>query len=335
MQPVRWGILSTANIGLEKVIPAMMKSEACDIRAIASRDLAKAEAAANKLEVPKAYGSYQELLQDPDIEAVYNPLPNQLHVPVSIEAAEAGKHVLCEKPIALTAGETQKLITARDRTSRLILEAFMVRHHPQWQQARKIARSGKLGDIKLIQSTFSFFNTDPLNIRNKKETGGGALYDIGVYPIVAARYFFGGEPQRVLGVMKRDPSFGIDILTSGILEYSDAMAVFSVSTQMVPYQRLHIFGCAGRLEIEVPYNAPPHAPGVFYQDDGAELGDASAHKIALEICDQYQLQAEQFGRYIRGMDEPEFPLEDSLAQMRIIDALFRSAESAQWVSLSE
>lgn len=333
MKPVKWGILSTAKIGVEKVIPAMINSKLCHVQAIASRDASKARRAAEKLAIPVVHGSYQALLDDPDIEAVYIPVPNHLHVPLSIQAAEAGKHVLCEKPIALTAAETSQLIAARQRTGRIILEAFMVRHHPQWQQARQIINSGKLGDLRLVQSTFSFFNADPANIRNRTETGGGALYDIGVYPIVAARYFTGAEPRRVLGLMQRDPEQGIDTLTSAILDYGQTMAMFTVSTRMVPYQRLHLFGSVGRLEIEIPYNAPAGAATMLYLDDGKRPGDASAVKLTVAPCDQYQRQAEDFGRYVRGLAQPEFQLEDSLAQMRLVDALFQSAAEGRWVDI--
>lgn len=330
MQKVKWGILSTARIGVEKVIPAIINGEGCEVSAIASRSFDKARTAADQLGIARAYGSYEELLQDPEIEAIYNPLPNHMHVPLSIQALEAGKHVLCEKPLALTVSETRDLIAARDRSGCLVVEAFMVRHHPQWQRARQILRSGKLGELRLIQSTFSFFNANPADIRNMPETGGGAIYDIGVYPITASRYFMGGEPRRVLGVMKFDPDFKTDILSSAILEYEDAMAVFSVSTQMVPYQRLHLFGSKGRLEFEIPYNSPPDQPAVFSFDDGSQLGGASALSESLPACDQYQLMAETFARNIRGLEQPEFPLEDSLAQMQIIEALFQSAKDGQW-----
>ncbi|PLX35509.1 MAG: NAD-binding protein [Hyphomicrobiales bacterium] len=333
MEPVRWGILSTARIGLDQVIPAMMQSELCDIRAIASRDRSRGQAAAERLGIPKAYDSYAGLLADPDIEAIYNPLPNHLHVPLSIEALAAGKHVLCEKPIGLNAAETADLLAARDQGDRLIVEAFMVRHHPQWQRAREILRSGEIGPLRLIQSTFSFFNDNPRDIRNRPETGGGALYDIGVYPITAARYFLASEPKRVFGAIRQDPDFGTDILTSGMMEFEDAMAVFTVSTQMVPYQRLHLFAAKGRIEIRIPYNAPSDAETRIYLDDGSGLGDVSARSETIAPCDQYRLQAERFGRCVRGLETPEFPLEDSLAQMRLVDAIFASARSGQWIDM--
>lgn len=333
MKPVKWGVLSTARIGVKQVIPAMMKSLLCEIIAIASRSEAGAREAAGALGIPRAYGSYQALLADADVEAVYIPVPNHMHVPLAIEALDAGKHVLCEKPLALNAAEAEKLMAARKRSGCLALEAFMVRHHPQWQRAREIVRTGTLGDLRLIQSTFSFYNANPQDIRNRPETGGGALYDIGVYPLTAARYFFGAEPKRVLGLMKRDAAFGTDVLTSAILDYEDAMAVFAVSTQMVPYQRLQIFGHRKRLEIEIPFNAPADAETVIKLDDGSQLADASAQGETIDACDQYRLQGEQFSRYVRGKAKPEFPLEDSAALMRIIDALFASAETSQWVEL--
>src|SRR5450432_1641379 len=206
-QKVKWGILGAASIAVRKVIPGMQKGTWSEVAAIASRDLSKAKAAAGALRIEKAYGSYEELLSDPEIEAVYNPLPNHLHVPWSIRAAEAGKHVLCEKPIALTVAECRTLIVARDRTGVKIGEAFMVRTHPQWLRAREIVRSGQIGDLRAMQCAFSYFNRDPANIRNVEEWGGGTLMDIGCYPIQISRFLFGHEPLRVVGKVERDPEF--------------------------------------------------------------------------------------------------------------------------------
>jgi predicted dehydrogenase len=330
MEPVTWGIISTARIGIEKVIPAMQRSPLCRIAAIASRDRETARRAAEKLGIPMAYGSYEELLADPAIEAVYNPLPNHLHVPWSIKAAEAGKHVLCEKPIALDAAEARQLLAARDRTGRLITEAFMVRAHPQWRRARELVRSGRIGELRAIQGFFSYHLTDPANVRNQADIGGGGLYDIGVYPTVTARYVSGEEPHRVVGTMERDPAMKIDRLTSAILDFPFGQASFTCATQLVPWQRMHIFGTRGRIEVEIPFNAPPDRPCRIFIDDGSELGGASATTETFAVCDQYTLQGTLFSECVRTGRPPEFPLEDSVRNMRVIDAVFRSAAKGGW-----
>jgi len=333
MQPVNWGIISTALIGTAKVIPAMQKSQHCRIQAIASRDLALAKKWAQQLGIPRAYGSYEALLADPDIEAVYNPLPNHLHVPWSIKAAEAGKHVLCEKPIALDAKEAQTLVDARDRTGKLITEAFMVRGHPQWLRARELVREGRIGDLRAIQGSFSYHLTDPNNVRNKADIGGGGLYDIGCYPIVTSRFLFEAEPTRVVGLIERDPQMKIDRLASALLDFPKGQASFVCSTQLVPYQRMQIFGSKGRIAVEIPFNAPPDKPCRIFIDDGSGLGDASQKVESFPVCDQYAIQGDLFSEAIRGGKPVAFPLEDAVKNMRVIDALFRSAEKGAWESV--
>ncbi len=330
MQPVNWGVISTALIGTEKVIPAMQKSRHCRIQAIASRDLALAQRWATALGIPKAYGSYEELLADPEIEAVYNPLPNHLHVPWSIKAAEAGKHVLCEKPIALDAEEAGQLVAARNRTGKLITEAFMVRRHPQWLRARELVRQGKIGELRAVQGFFSYFLTDPKNVRNMADIGGGGIYDIGCYPIVTSRFLFGAEPTRVVGLIEYDPVLKIDRLASAILDYPEGQASFTCATQLVPYQRMQIFGTSGRIEVEIPFNAPPDKPCHIFVDDGSALGDASAREESFPVCDQYTIQGDLLSEAIRSGKPPEFPLEDAVRNMRVIDALFRSAKAGRW-----
>jgi predicted dehydrogenase len=330
MQPVNWGIISTAKIGTEKVIPAMQKSRHCRIQAIASRDLALAKKWAQTLGIPKAYGTYEELLADPDIEAVYNPLPNHLHVPWSIKAAEAGKHVLCEKPIALDAREAQTLVDARDRTGKLITEAFMVRGHPQWLRARDLVREGRIGELRAIQGFFSYHLTDPANVRNMADIGGGGLYDIGCYPIVTSRFLFEAEPTRVVGLIERDPALKIDRLASAILDYPKGQASFVCSTQLVPYQRMQIFGTKGRMAVEIPFNAPPDKPCRIFVDDGSGLGDVSQKVESFPVCDQYAIQGDLFSEAIRGGKPVAFPLDDAVKNMRVIDALFRSARNNAW-----
>jgi predicted dehydrogenase len=327
--PVRWGVISTARIGWEKVIPGMMKSKDIEIRAISSRTLPTAKKWAKKLGIPVAYGSYEDMLDDPEIEVVYNPLPNHLHVPLTLAAAAKGKHVLCEKPIALSAKEAEKLRSAPDGI--LIGEAFMVRQHPQWLKAREIAQSGKLGTLRAIQSFFSYHNTDPRNVRNIAEIGGGALYDIGCYPIVTARFIFGGEPERVMAVIDRDPEFRTDRTTSAVLDFGGGRHLtFTVSTQTVPYQRVQIFGTKARLEVEIPFNAPQGGAMRLWLDDGKKFGDASAKPIKIEKADQYQLEGEYFSRVVRGEEKIAYGVEDAILQARVLDAVFRSAKSGKW-----
>ena len=326
---VRWGVISTANIGLTKVLPGMMKSREIEIRAIASRSLSAAKKAARKLGIPVAYGSYEELLDDPEIEAIYNPLPNHLHVPLTLAAALKGKHVLCEKPIAISAAEAETLRRAPKGV--IIAEAFMVRHHPQWIKARELVRSGKLGTLRVVQSLFSYYNLDPANVRNIADIGGGALYDIGCYPIVVARYIFGAEPVRAVSLIDRDPAFRTDRTASALVDFGKGRHLtFTTSTQGTPYQRVNILGTKGRVEVKIPFNAPQGAAMTIYLDNGKELGDASAKPIKLPKADQYQLQGEAFSRLVRGKEKIAFGLDDAILQMRVIDALFRSEKSGNW-----
>ena len=326
---VRWGVISTANIGTEKVIPGMMKSRELEIRAIASRTLPTARRWAKKLGIPVAYGSYEDLLNDPEIDAIYNPLPNHLHVPLTLAAAAKGKHVLCEKPIALSAKEAAMLRKAPPGIH--VAEAFMVRHHPQWIKARELAQNGKLGTLRAIQTFFSYYNVDPRNVRNMADIGGGAAYDIGCYPIVSARFVFGAEPVRVMALIDRDPTFGTDRTTSAVVDFGEGRHLtFTASTQLVPYQRVNVFGTRARLEVEIPFNAPQGGAMKIYVDDGRKLADASAKAIKLAKADQYQLQGEAFSRVVRGEEPLVFGVEDAIAQARVIDAVFRSEKSGKW-----
>jgi predicted dehydrogenase len=269
------------------------------------------------------------LLADPEIEAIYNPLPNHLHVPMTLAAAAAGKHVLCEKPIAITAGEAEQLRQAGSQV--LIAEAFMVRHHPQWHRVREIIQSGEIGEPRSIQIIFSYFNVDPTNIRNKADIGGGGLLDIGCYAVVAGRYFFDAEPIRVVTVMDRDPAFGVDRTTSALMDFgAGRQLAFTVSTQSVPYQRVQILGTKGRIEIEIPFNAPPDTPTRIFVDDGSQHGNRSARAIDFPVVDQYRLQGEAFSRVIRGAVPLDYGLEDAILNMRILDALRRSETTAAW-----
>jgi predicted dehydrogenase len=329
-EKVRWGVLGAANIAVKKVIPGMQKGSRAEVAAIASRDLGRAREAAQKLGVSRAYGSYEDLLADPRIDAVYNPLPNHLHIPWSIRAAEAGKHVLCEKPISLTAAEATQLIAVRDRTGMKIGEAFMVRTHPLWLRAREIVRSGEIGDLRAIMSAFSYFNRDPKNIRNIFEIGGGGIMDIGCYPITMSRFLFQREPARALALIERDPEMGTDRLSSALLDFSPGQAAFTCSTQLVPFQRMQIFGVKGRIEIEIPYNIPPDRPSRILVDDGSELAGGSARVEEFAAMDQYTIQGDEFSRAIQEGSEVPVPLEDALANMRVIEAVLRSGQTARW-----
>lgn len=330
---VSWGVLSTAKIGMEKVLPAMQAGALSRIDAIASRDEASARAAAARLGIPKSYGSYEALLADPRIEAVYNPLPNHLHVPWTIRALEAGKHVLCEKPIALNAEEARQLIAARDRTGKLVAEAFMVRQHPQWQAARRIADGGEVGEARAIQTFFSYFLTDPANVRNQAGIGGGGLFDIGCYAIVTARYVFGADPTRVIALFDRDPEMRVDRLTSALLEFPGGRHLtFTCATQLSAHQRVAIVGTKARLEVVIPFNAPPDLPCTLILDDGSALGGGSGRTEPVPACNQYTLQGDMFSRAVLGEAPLDYPIEDAVMNMRIIDALFRSGESGRWES---
>jgi predicted dehydrogenase len=329
-QKIRWGVLSTANIGLKKVIPAMQQGEVSQVTAIASRDADRARQAASKLSIPKAYGSYEELLADREVDAIYNPLPNHLHVPWSISAAESGKHVLCEKPIALSVEEARTLIAARDRTGVKIGEAFMVRTHPQWLRARELVRSGELGELRSIVSVFSYFNDDPHNIRNMADIGGGGLMDIGCYPITMSRFLFEREPRRVIGVSDRDPQMGTDRLTSAILDFAPGQAIFTCSTQLAAFQRMRILGTRAHVDIEIPYNIPPDQPSRIFVDDGSQLGGRSARMEEFSTANQYTIQGDLFSKAILQDSEVPVPLENALSNMAVIDAIFRSAESGRW-----
>jgi predicted dehydrogenase len=330
---IRWGVLSTAKIALTKVIPAMQQGEFTSIAAIASRNLAGAQQAAARLGIPAAYGSYEELLADPNLDAIYNPLPNHLHVQWTIKAAEAGKHVLCEKPISLTVAEAQMLLPVRARTGVKIGEAFMVRSHPQWLRARQLIDEGRIGEFRSVLGFFSYFNIDPKNIRNRADVGGGALMDIGCYLVQAARFAFAAQPKRVVAAIDRDPTMHTDRLTSAILEFSAGQAIFTCSTQLVPYQRIQFLGTRGRIELEIPVNAPNDRPTRLFIDSGSDLFGGGITTETFPICDQYTLQGDAFSKAI--LDDTEVPvtIEDAIENMAVIEAIFRSGASGQWESL--
>ena len=330
-ETMNWGVLGTAGIGVRKVIPAMQKTPLGHVAAIASRNAETAADAAGKLGIARHYGSYEALLEDPEIEAIYNPLPVHLHVEWSIKAMEAGKHVLCEKPIALTAEDAARLVAARERTGKEVLEAVMVRQHPQWLRAREIVKSGEIGELCLIQTTMSYFNDDPTNIRNIPEVGGGALYDIGCYAIFLSRFMFGAEPVRVISLIDRDPKLGTDRLTGGIVDFGGGRQLsFASATQLTRYQNVIIFGRSGRIEVPISLNAPQGGTTTILVDPKGDNEPADFRHETLPACDQYTLQAEYAARVFSGEMKAEFPIEDAVASMKVVEALYRSAETERW-----
>ena len=327
MKKVRWGVLSTAKIGREKVIPAMQKGKYSEVTAIASRDEAQARITAGKLDIPKAFGSYEDLLNDTEIDAVYIPLPNDLHVEWAIKALQAGKHVLCEKPIGLTSEEAIQLKAVADQFPRLkIMEAFMYRFHPQWIKVKALVQDAAIGELKTIQSFFSYYNVDPNNIRNKKEAGGGGMMDIGCYCVSLARFIFEKEPRSVFGTIEFDPVMQTDRIASGILDFGNGSATFTCSTQLFPYQRVNILGTEGRIEIDIPFNAPPDKPTKIslFTKNGLE-------EINFDAVDQYTIQGDLFSQAIlNDLPEPT-PLQDAVNNMKVIESVFESDASGKWI----
>jgi predicted dehydrogenase len=328
---VKWGILSTASIAQRRVIPAMRACARAEVVAISSRSLDKAKTVADAFSIPKAYGSYEELLVDPEVEAIYNPLPTHFHVEWSIRAASRGKHVLCEKPLSRSVAEARQLLEARDEYRVKIGEAFMVRTHPQWLRTRELVRAGRIGKLRSALGYFSYFNVDPEEINNKLDLAGGALMDVGCYPIKTSRFVFGEEPVRVMGCVERDPSFGTDRLTSAILEFPTGQCVFTASTQIAYYQKMMFFGSAGRIDVEVPFNPPTDKSSRIFIDDGRELYAGGSQVVeSFPLCNQFTIQADLFSSAIRDNTEVPNPLEDSICNMAVIEAVFRSSQSGTW-----
>lgn len=332
MEKIKWGILSTAKIGLKQVIPALQLGKYTEVTAISSRSLDKAEVAASSLGIEKAYGSYEALLEDPDVDAIYNPLPNNLHLEWTVKAMEAGKHVLCEKPIALTVAEVEEMIGVRDKCGVKAGEAFMVKSNPQWIETRERVRRGEVGDLRLIQGIFSYYNVDPSNIRNIPELAGGGMWDIGCYLVTTSRYIFEQEPVRLLAILEFDPEMKTDRLGSVIMEFPSGQALFAVSTQLVPFQRMHIFGTDGHLEVKIPFNAPNDRPCTVAQDRGSILLDEiTTH--AYPVTNQYTLMADAFSKAILEDGEVPVSLEDALNNTRALTAIFESAKRREWVEV--
>jgi predicted dehydrogenase len=327
MEKIRWGVLSTARIGQEKVIPALQKSLYGQVDAICSRDLEQAKKTAISLNIQKAYGSYEELLADKDIDAVYIPLPNHLHVEWAIKAMEAGKHVLCEKPIGLSSKDAARLLDATHGFPRLkVMEAFMYRYHPQWIGAKELIAGGKIGELRTVQSFFTYYNVEPKNIRNRVEVGGGAMMDIGCYCVNLSRFLFGEEPESIMGLVDRDPVMLTDRISSGMLNFSKGTATFTCSTQLMPHQRVNIMGTIGRIEIEIPFNMPAdqNAKITLFTQTGSE-------EIFFDAVDQYTLQVDLFALAIINDTPVPYGLEDAFNNMKVIDAIFESARDKHWI----
>jgi predicted dehydrogenase len=329
MRRLRWGVLSTASIGRVKVIPAIQKAPHCDVVAIASRDADVAASVAGELGIPRAHGSYEALLADGDVEAVYIPLPNHLHARWAIAAAEAGKHVLCEKPLALSAADAERMIEAADRAGVRLMEAFMYLLHPSWVAARQLLASGRIGRLTAVHSWFSYFNDDPANIRNIVEVGGGALYDIGCYSVNLSRMLFDAEPERVEGMMVRDSTTGTDVVTSGMLRFGDGLATFTCSTRAEDDQRVDIYGTVGRISIEIPFNIPPDRPTRVFVTAGGDPPVAPlTETITFEVADPYTVEADAFATAVLEGRPIPVPAADAVANLRVIEALIAAAEPA-------
>lgn len=331
VRPVRWGVLGVSNFAMTKFIPGALQSAESKICAIASRDLARARQAADVLGIEKAYGSYEELLADPEIDVIYNPLPNHLHTPMSIRAADAGKHVLCEKPISLSTAEFRSLMSARERNGVLIAEAFMIRHHPQWRRLTELVRSGVAGQIRAVTAHFSYFNRKPENVRNVAEYGGGGMWDIGCYGVNVARLVFGAEPVRVVAQLDRDPDFGVDRVGSVLMEFSGGrQAMFLCGTQIARFQRVEVLGEDRRIELDIPFNAIPGERMRVLVDDGSDLRGGASQVEEVEACDQYTLEADGFSRAVRGEVRLVNSLEETFGNTATLEAIFRSAASGSW-----
>ena len=328
MTSLRWGILSTADIGRKKVIPGLFKADRCEVVAIGSRDAAQARTVADEMGIPTAHGSYEALLADPDVDAVYVPLPNHLHAEWTLAAARAGKHVLCEKPLAMTAADAERMVEACEAAGVRLMEAFMYRHHPSWVAAMEVVASGRLGRLRAVQSWFSYYNDDPTNIRNKLDIGGGALFDIGCYSVNLSRMLFGAEPGAVEASVIRDAATGVDTLTSAILEFGDGVATFTCSTRVETDQRVHIYGSEGRLSIEIPFNIPPDRPTRVVITAGGDPPVAPASEtLTFPTADPYGVEADRFAAVI--LDGAPLPIapDDPVANLRVIERIFAAGAS--------
>jgi predicted dehydrogenase len=325
MEPVRWGVLGVADHFRLRVYVPTRDSESVTIHGIASRQAGKANKAAREFGIPKSYGSYEELLKDDDIEAVFIPLPNHMHVEWIKRTADAGKHILCEKPLAMNAKEASEGIEYAKKKGVMLMEAFMHRFHPQWQRARDLASIGEIGTILSVETLFAYNLTDPQNIRNILIAGGGAIRDVGCYAVNVARFILGREPTRVVSLLKRDPDFKTDILSSCILDFGNARSVFTVATQLYPFQRVDIHGSGGRITIRNPFNIFPDVPVRITVNNAVGKRD-----LLIGPADQYALEFEAFSKALREGKEVPTPPEDALNNQKVLDAVFRSEKTGNW-----
>lgn len=331
MEKVRWGLLSTSRFAQKSILPALAVSERNEMVALASRSPEIGAEVAAKWQIPTVHSSYEALLADPNIEAVYIPLPNHLHLPYAQKALAAGKHVLCEKPIGLNAQEAQALQqTAMQYPHLKVMEAFMYRFHPQWQQAKQWVVEGKIGALKQVTIFFSYMNTDSQNVRNVPHYGGGGLLDIGCYAISAARWLFDSPPKRVMAWLDLDPLFKTDRFAGGILDFGTGLATFSCATQLQAFQQVQVLGTEGRIEIETPFNPLANAPAYVNLQQGAEV-----QRIEIPPCNHYVLQFDAFAQSIRHHLPPPTPLSDALANMQVLDACIQSHQTATWASIED
>jgi len=328
MSTVRWGVVSTADIAVRKVIPGMRRASNAEVLAIASREPGRADATAAALGIPKAYGAYEALLADPDVDAVYIPLPNHLHAEWTIAAARAGKHVLCEKPLATSSAVAQEMVDAARDAGVLLMEAFMYRLHPSWVAVRELVASGRIGRVRAVDSWFSYYNDDPANIRNILDAGGGALFDIGCYCVNLSRMLFGAEPDDVRGTVIRDAASGTDVVTSGVLRFGDGVATFTCSTRTESDQRVDVYGDRGRIRVEIPFNIPPTLPTRIFVTAGGDPPVAPATEaLTFAAADPYGVEVEAFGAAILAGGQAPTPPEDAVANLRVIEALFATGAS--------
>jgi predicted dehydrogenase len=327
MSELRWGVMSTADIARTKVIPGMRRAARAQVLAIASRDEDRAQAAATELGIPRAHGSYEALLADPDVDAVYIPLPHHLHAEWAIAAARAGKHVLCEKPLAMNAAEAERMVRAADEAGVRLMEAFMYRHHPSWVAALELVRAGRIGELLAVQSWFSYYNDDPTNIRNIRSAGGGALYDIGCYNVSLSRLVFDAEPIEVQASVTRDEATGTDILTSAILRFETGVATFTCSTRAETDQRVHIYGRDGRISIDIPFNIPPLLPTRIHLTRGGDPPVApDTETFTFEPADPYGAEVEAFSSAVLDGRPTPVPASDAVANLRVIERIFAVGE---------
>jgi predicted dehydrogenase len=323
MTQLRMGILSTADIGIKKVIPGMRKATRLSVVAIASRDPITARRVADDLGIERSHGSYEALLADPDVDAVYIPVPNHLHAEWTIAAARAGKHVLCEKPLAMDAADAQRMVDACAAEGVHLMEAFMYRLHPSWIAVRELVASGRIGRLVAVDSWFSYFNDDPANIRNIRAIGGGALYDVGCYNVNLSRMLFGSEPVDVKATIARDPTSGVDIVTSAMLAFPDGVATFTCSTRMESDQRVDIYGTSGRISIDIPFNIPPDRPTTVSVVAGGDPPVAPATEVlTFEAADPYTVEADAFAAAILDGTSTPTPPTDAVANLRVIERIF-------------